>query len=368
VVQTIIGGSSDADVASLFLWGYGWIGIAMLCAFVGPVWRWIDPFTTLHDLGAWLLRHLHVQGIAAQPWPERLDVWPAVVGFGFFIWLELVAKIASGQLLGMTLIAYTTVTLVGMAQYGRDPWRAQGETFSVWFGLLGRLAPFAPVKDGTDRQVRRRPMGAGLVSEPWTVTLVMLVALGTGSIIYDGLSQTELFFSLFGIPSNLTGTLIFGGFLAIIVTAVLVVARQVGTAAMGAGLLPVAVGYLIAHYLSTLLIDGQRIVIAISDPFQQGWDLFGTAFMQPQTGWLPTELLWTLQVGAVVVGHIVGAWAGHAAARRDVGAPGEPRPSQLPLAVLMVALTALTLWSLGQNLRFETHAGVTGLVRLVLGG
>ena len=38
------------------------------------------------------------------------------------------------------------------------------------------------------------------------------------------------------------------------------VARIVGLAATGAGLLPIAVGYLIAHYFTYLLIDGQRIL------------------------------------------------------------------------------------------------------------
>ena len=101
---------------------------------------------------------------------------------------------------------------------------------------------------------------------------------------------------------------------------VLLVARSVGLAAMGAGLLPVAMGYLIAHYLSFLLIDGQRIFVAISDPFQQAWDLFGTAFWEPNSAWLPTGALWSLQVGAVVIGHIVGAWAGHAVARSEAPA------------------------------------------------
>ena len=368
VVQTIIGGSSDADVASLFLWVYGWVGLAILSALLGPVWRWIDPFTTLHDLGAWLLRRLRIQGIRPQPWPERLSAWPAVIGFAFVIWLELVAKVGDGRLLGMTLIAYTLITLVGMAQYGRDPWRGRGETFGVWFALLGRLALYAPMDEGTDRQVRRRPFGAGLVSEPWTAALLVLLALGTGSIIYDGLSQTELFFEQFGIPDNVTGTLIMVAFLATLVCAVLFVARRVGDAAMGAGLLPVAVGYLIAHYLSTLLIDGQRIVVALSDPFQQGWDLFGTAFAEAQTAWLPTEAMWTIQVAAVVVGHIVGAWAGHAAARRSEDGSTEPRRSQLPLGILMVALTAITLWSLGHYLVFEGHEAVAVATRAMAGG
>ena len=61
-------------------------------------------------------------------------------------------------------------------------------------------------------------------------------------------------------------------------------------------------------------------------------------------------------MAAVVGGHIVGAWTGHAAIRAEAARRGpDAKPvSQLPLALLMVGLTVLTLWSLGQNLVFET--------------
>ena len=206
----------------------------------------------------------------------------------------------------------------------------------------------------------RRPIASGLITSRWPREVVVMVALGTGAIIYDGLSQTTGFFGLFGFPSITLGTLILGVFLAAVTGSVMLVARSVGLAAMGAGLLPVAMGYLIAHYLSFLLIDGQRILIAISDPFQQAWDLFGTAFREPDSSWLPTSALWSIQVGAVVIGHIVGAWAGHAVARSEAavatGDRGRGRADvrgQLPLAILMVCLTTLTLWSLGQNLVFQ---------------
>jgi hypothetical protein len=373
VAQALIGGASDADVASLFLWRYGWVGLALLSAFIGPVWRWIDPFTTLFDLGAWVLRKLGIRGLRPQPWPERLGVWPAAIGFAFFVWLELVARMDGGRPLGLVLVAYTLITLAGMANYGRDAWRERGETFGVWFGLLNRLARYAAVDGGDDGRVRHRPFGAGLVAGGWSVSLLVVLALGTGSIIYDGISQTEVFFSLFGLPSVPEGTLIMTIFLVAICAAVLWVGRRVGLAAMGAGLLPVAVGYLVAHYLATLLIDGQRIVVAISDPFQQGWDLFGMAFWEPRDDFLPTELMWTIQVGAVVVGHIVGAWAGHAAGAQHRAARGadarEAKRAQWSLAVLMVGLTALTLWSLGQNLKFEGPEPVaTGIARALLGG
>lgn len=124
---------------------------------------------------------------------------------------------------------------------------------------------------------------------------------------------------------------------------------------MGAGLVPVAVGYLVAHYLTYLLVEGQRLAVALSDPLQQGWDLFGTVGWEPRDDWLATSLVWTLQVTAVVLGHVVGAWLGHTAIRRE-SATGR-HVSQWPLAALMIGLTVLALWSLGQNLVFVAEGG-----------
>ena len=51
-------GPSDADVSSLFLWVYGWVGVALVSIFIGPAWHFLDPFSTLHDLGAAIVRRL----------------------------------------------------------------------------------------------------------------------------------------------------------------------------------------------------------------------------------------------------------------------------------------------------------------------
>jgi hypothetical protein len=112
VIQTILGGAGDADVASLFLWVFGWVGLAMVSAFLGPAWTWLDPFTTLHDAGAWLLRVVGMSGWRTSPYSERLGAWPAVAGFVFFVWLELVFTGAgSGRTLGAILIGYTASRL-----------------------------------------------------------------------------------------------------------------------------------------------------------------------------------------------------------------------------------------------------------------
>jgi hypothetical protein len=414
MAQGIAGGSSDAAVAGLFLWVYGWVGVALLSALVFPVWEWLDPFATLYDVLAWPLRRLGIHGSAPTALPRSARHWPAVAGLVFFVWLELVV-VPGSETLTIVLAGYTVLTLALMAQFGRDRWRTEGETFTVWFRTLNRLAPFGIARRG-DATVAwdaarnpveidpgllvRRPFASGLLYAPWTTPLIVLVAVGAASIIFDGLSQTVAFATVFGAPAMGIRTLLLAAWLGLIVAAALWVARTVSPGAIGAGMLPIAVGYLIAHYLTYLLIDGQRIVIAVSDPLQDGSDLLGTAFFQPSSAWLPASLVWTLQLGAVVGGHVLGAWAGHVTAQRDLAAPapnghpvppaanghpaanGNPGPNghavsngqngeardlrhrkihdteplenrnmrvrEIPLAVMMVLLTTVTLWSLGQ--------------------
>ncbi len=348
IAQGLAGGSSDGDVSTLFLWVYGWVGVAILSAIVGPIWQFLDPFSTIHDIGAGVMRRLGVAGWDPAEYPAGLGRWPAAIGFGFFVWLELVLFAGPGTLF-VVIVGYTAFTLAMMAQFGRDTWRSQGETFTVWFRLLGRIAPYALVDE--DGRVRRRSFASGLLERGWSWADVTLVGFAVASILFDGLSQTQLFFDLFGAPDLPIRTILLVGFLGIIVAAAWAVARMIGLAATGAGLLPIAVGYLIAHYFTYLLIDGQRILVAISDPFQRGWDLFGTAFHVPTGDFLPPGLVWTIQLAAVVGGHMLGAWGGHVVAAEEAP-PGLDaaglRLRQLPLAVVMVGLTTLTLWSLGQ--------------------
>ena len=302
-------------------------------------------------------------------YPERLGRWPAAIGFAGFVWLELVDAGGGPSTLFVVLVGYTAFTLAMMAQFGRDTWRANGETFTVWYRLLGRLAAYALVDE--DGRVRRRSFASGLLEPGWSVADAALTALGVGSILFDGLSQTQPFFDVFGAPGTAQETVLLFAWLGVLVLAALMLTRVVGIAATGAGLLPIAVGYLIAHYLTYLLIDGQNILVAISDPFQQGWDLFGTAFHEASGSWLPPGLVWTAQLAAVVGGHMLGAWGGHvnAAAHAPAGTdPSTIRRREIPLAVVMVALTTLTLWSLGQAIVVAPPETPAASAVVVVGG
>jgi hypothetical protein len=188
---------------------------------------------------------------------------------------------------------------------------------------------------------------------------VVVLALATGSVIWDGISQTQPYHDVVGPVEGVAETVLLLASLTLLSALVVAVGRRVGMAAVGAGLVPVAVGYLVAHYLTYLLVEGQRIAVALSDPLQQGWDLLGTAHWEAQQDWLSGSLVWTVQVSAVVIGHVVGAWMGHSAIRRSRA--GGDQVSQWPLAMLMIAMTMLALWSLGQNLVFVSEeAAVPG--------
>ena len=75
-----------------------------------------------------------------------------------------------------------------MAQLGIDACR-DGESFSAWFRLLNRLAQFAIAAH--DGRIVRQPFASRL--EPgWTTSDIVLVVIGTASILFDGRTTLTL--------------------------------------------------------------------------------------------------------------------------------------------------------------------------------
>ena len=90
-----------------------------------------------------------------------------------------------------------------------------------------------------------------------------------------------------------------------------------------------------------MLVEGQTLLHAASDPFGLGWNLFGTATWR--ISWVPPpEAVWYTQVAAIVAGHIVGVTLAHDRALHEFGGRVAVR-TQYAMLVLMVALTSLGL-------------------------
>ena len=113
-------------------------------------------------------------------------------------------------------------------------------------------------------------------------------------------------------------------------------------------MVPIAFAYHLAHFFSFFLIQGQFIIPLVSDPFGQGWDILGTASYVPDIGIVNARIAWFVGVGAIVVGHIVAVYNAHVVSLRLFTSHRRALLSQLPILVLMVGYTMISLWIIAQ--------------------
>ncbi|MFC7107147.1 hypothetical protein ACFQQB_46100 [Nonomuraea rubra] len=92
-------------------------------------------------------------------------------------------------------------------------------------------------------------------------------------------------------------------------------------------LLPIAVGYLIAHYFSLLVIEGRHAIILA----------LGLDAEVDRNAVAPGTIA-TVQVLAIVIGHVAGVVAAHDRSVRLLP-PARAVAGQIPLFVLMVCYT-----------------------------
>jgi hypothetical protein len=115
-------------------------------------------------------------------------------------------------------------------------------------------------------------------------------------------------------------------------------------------ILPISLGYHLAHYLTTLMVNGQYAILALNDPFALSWDLFGLEGRHVIVSFLAdyesVSIIWKLQAAAVVGGHLLALAIAHMIAVERYGATRAAFLSQIPLAALMVAYTLFGLWLL----------------------
>ena len=117
-------------------------------------------------------------------------------------------------------------------------------------------------------------------------------------------------------------------------------------------LLPVALFYHLAHNAMHILHEGAAIVPLLSDPMNRGWDLFGTASYVP--GPLVSDgVLWTLQVGLILIGHLAGIIVAHRTGHSLFSKRRAAVRSLVPMLILMVivSVVGLGLMHLDMNMR-----------------
>ena len=199
---------------------------------------------------------------------------------------------------------------------------------------------------------------------------LLFVAVFLGSTSFDGFSRTSTWQDLLAdLRAELAGssqrtidlatTFLNVGGLAFFVAAILATYLAAVAAAEKLGrvgrslvpdfvlpLVPIAAAYLMAHYFTLFLIQGQFIITLISDPFGKGWDLFGTIDFAPNLAIVSPETTWYVQVAALVVGHVAGLAIAHDRAVAVFQGRRHALEAQLPMLGLMVLYTLGGMWLL----------------------
>ncbi|MFY1693227.1 hypothetical protein [Plantactinospora sp. WMMB782] len=327
-----------------------WVGLLPLSLLFGPVWSALNPLRTLHLLACLALRRDPVRGL--RDLPPGLGYWPAAGGLFAFVWLELVAPHrVSLPVIGGWLAGYAVAMLAGAVVYG-SRWFDRGDAFEVYSAVVGRLAVLARRRDGT--LVRQHPLDgmAGLRPAPGLVAFVVVLL---GSTMYDSVSNAPGWVRVLQsgtAPAPLLGTAgltlvvvgVLGAYLGATGLAGRLGGRPAGECAgeVAHSIVPVAVGYLVAHYFTLFLLEGQRTLVLLSDPLGTGADWLGTgSWTVSGFGTSPAGTA-LLQVTVIVLGHVFGTVLAHDRALRLF----DRRTAvvgQLPLLVLMVVYTTAGL-------------------------
>ena len=215
----------------------------------------------------------------------------------------------------------------------------------------------------TDRYRRRLIRGAPGLG----VFALTLLAVGS----FDGINETFWWLGLIGVnPLEFPGrsavvlpTMLGLGGAILALWAVFALTVRAGLALAGGGelilavsrlalaLLPIALAYHIAHYLTAIIVGLQYWIAALNDPLHRGADLLGLAPFRVSTGMFNrldlVRIIWLTQAAVVVAGHVWSVLLSHRIALDIVGGDhARAVRLTLPLSAFMVAYTFLGLWLL----------------------
>ena len=334
-----------------FVFVWVWVGVVPISLLLGGFWRATNPLRTIHD-GLGRLAGLDPEQQGLLRLPERVGVWPAALALFAFAWLELVQPDRTTlAVLRVWVLAWLVLGVIGAIVFGRR-WIGATDPFENYAATVARLSPWTRV-DGRLHLVNPLAHLSHWRAPPGSVAVVAALL---GSTAFDSLANTSFWITTVqssGLTTVAWGTL---GLLAVIL--VVLVTFSLAAAWMSRygdrpaaaypllmvpSMVPIVVGYAVAHYTTLLVAEGQRTAINWSDPLGRGWNVFGSAEMGVNAALFnhPTAIA-LIQLLAIVTGHIVGIVCAHELAVRLL--PGQRAlVGQLPMLLVMVGYTCAGL-------------------------
>lgn len=375
-------GSPDpaANVSLTLFWVVFLLGWGYLTVLIGDLYPFVNPWLTLVQG----LERLGVSlSTARLRYPQSLGCWPAFLGYLALIWVELFVM-QTPLVLSKLLLAYSAATLLGVAVFGKRDWFEQADVFSVFFSIIGKMAPVLYLRsdDGSLRKVRYRRPFSGLLSElPQHVSVLLFVLFMLSSTAYDGIYDTQLWTALFWknmlsllqplwgddlgkaqlmlmdlfLIYRQVGLLVFPFLYLVFLFATLLVTKLITRSSLSLrelalrftySLVPIAFVYHFAHYYTFLVVQFRELPKLFANLFGFQVAMPSLPLEGPPAGALAMGVVWHTQVGVVLIGHVISVVVAHYEALRVFPGRGRTLLSQLPLLILMVIYTMLGLWIL----------------------
>lgn len=354
VIAGIFGTQSSENITPVGTWVIFGVGLTFFTMLIGDVWSFIHP---VGNILLWLKLPRHT-----VPYPTTWQVYPALLQFFVYRWIENIFKFGEEPwAIAIIILLYTAVTVWGMLHCGRDVWFKHGDPFGVFFRLIASVSLLV---FGKGKLIFRTPGRTLTRLSHLNFSETLFVLLMLASIAFDSLKASDFFARRLAFLETLSippmPRLTFG-FLILILFFVATYFLCCVFVELFSGrtkrepipwrefamtFIPIAVGYELAHYLRFLLVEGQRIIPLLSDPLGYSWNLFGTAFYTINESIIAPEVYWRLQVGFIVLGHILAVIAAHSVAVHLYGNNRMALLSQVPMIILMLGYTVFSLWIL----------------------
>jgi hypothetical protein len=371
-----VGGSQEVaeNIAPTAFWLVLWIAVPLSCGLAGDWTRPLNPFAALARLyDSDRARRVLLGSPDRVSWPAWLGWWPATVTFFLVACGELVYNQTATlpRVTGYGLLAAAMLSAAMGLLFGAEAWLGRGEMFSVLFATWGRLGYLrfgAPGRSGFFG-------GLDVPFEPVPSRLVFVLMLLV-SVSFDGLISTPAWRGVHLRIDRLTGGSAVGDdtatmlvflllALAILVVFGLFAAAVARTGGRGGSpivalsgllpsLLPIAFGYLLAHNLQYLLVNGQLLIPLVGNPDgTAGGQWLPAPFddsFEVRRSLLPPAFYWYVAVAVIIAVHVVAVFLAHRHLSESGAGTVRARRSEYPWLVAMVAYTMLSLWLLAQPL------------------
>lgn len=306
-----LGAASEVDnLAAVLVVAFAWPALVVGQAVWPTLWPRLNPWDGL-------ARVLGTRNGA----PGEDVRWALPAAFAWVAYLGLLQRPLAPRSVSAALAIYTTATIAGCVAVGRVRWLSTGEVFTVFFGWIGKHS--------------------GLVDwQPPRGAAALLGVLG-GGLVFTTLRASELWVPLvfstgWSWVGLLTACLAVVGLLT---TCEHRAARAGAPGAVVAAAVPplAALAVVAALVHNRLFVSAQLLPFALADPFGSGLDPLGIGPPRIEPEPLGVSGLLLLQLGLLLVGHVLGALVGRRRATPAAGGPG----TRSARGAVTVALTVL---------------------------